>query len=585
MIPHGLRYPAAGLFAAFLLLLVMACGAPAATEPAPDTPTPDPMATATPAPEPVPTEEPGEVVPEGTLNFAWVPMGPFTAHPRFADSSRGHYMPITAYEGLGWMDAEGVLQPRLGDWSVSEDGTVWTFNLREGIPLHKGYGEMTAEDLRFSLTSASEPDSVHSRAGQVREWFRAEEGWVETVDDYTLQVHTGVPIYGVETQLGGGMSSMHAWIVSKAQSDELGEEEATRMAAGTGPWEIVEHRTGEFWRFDAVQDHWRKTPEFAQMVWWDIPEESTRVANFRARMLDSMNMDLDSIPAVEGVDGVKFMRMPDAGGLNLLLYGQWYIGLGTEDQRTGYDPNLPWVSADPDPESEEWARARMVREALSLAIDREGIVQQILRGEGRPGETPFPWIGREERLGQVGYDYDPDRAIELLAEAGYADGFEIQLNAGMRGLPGETLACEAIGAMWGDIGVRANITRIAHATIRPAFVNRDYQGAYCFSRALDAEATDGFIGNYRTAALFNVGIEHPWVDERVNTAMRTVVDVEERMAIEEEIGRFMYENFIHSVIYTPNTVFPISNKIDEWELSMIMQRAYLNNFEYVPHRR
>ena len=66
------------------------------------------------------------------------------------------------------------------------------------------------------------------------------------------------------------------FIASKKQTDKLGVEAASEQIAGTGPWEIVDHRTTEFWRMEAVEDHWRQTPYFAELVFWEIPEESAR---------------------------------------------------------------------------------------------------------------------------------------------------------------------------------------------------------------------------------------------------------------------------------------------------------------------
>jgi peptide/nickel transport system substrate-binding protein len=570
---------------ALLLVLAAACGSPAAT--ATPGPTAPPGADPTPTAATAPAQEPtGPAGATGTLNFAWVPMEPFTAHPRFADPSRGPYMPITAYEGLGWPDTEGVLQPRLAsDWAISEDGTVWTFNLRQGIQFHKGYGEMTAEDVIFSMMSASEFDSVHSRADQVRSWFRAENGSVEVLNDHTLQVNTGEPIFGLETNLGSGSNGQHVWIVSKAQVDQVGEEAASRDAAGTGPWQITRHRTGEFWEFDAVTDHWRQAPNFEKMIFWDIPEEATRLANFQTGMLDSMNMELESMPTVEGVAGTRFLRLPQAGTLNLMLYGQYYVGIGTDEQRPAYDPDLPWISADPDPNSEAWARARMVREALSLAIDREGIVNAFLLGEGTPGRAPYPFLGREERLGEVGYDYDPDRAVELLAEAGYPNGFNIRLVAPNRGMVAETPVCEAIGSMWDAIGLNVSMERIPYATWRPGAVNRTYQGGFCMSLPNYTSPSDAYLGGYRMQSIWTAGFEHPEITAKAEQALNTIADVEARARLEDEIDRFIYDNFIHTVVYSPNSVFPLSSKIDEWPLSLLPERRYPNNFELVPHRR
>ena len=75
----------------------------------------------------------------------------------------------------------------------------------------------------------------------------------------------------------GGLSTS---IVSKRQSEEIGAEDASIDISMTGPWQIEDHASGEYWKFSAVEDHWRQTPHFAELVLWTIPEEAARVAGF-----------------------------------------------------------------------------------------------------------------------------------------------------------------------------------------------------------------------------------------------------------------------------------------------------------------
>ena len=78
------------------------------------------------------------------------------------------------------------------------------------------------------------------------------------------------------------------------------------------------------------------------------------------------------------------MGLPGGGESALTFYGQYYIGIGTENQQPGFDPDLPWVSSNPDINSAEWENAAKVRTALSIAIDRQGIVDGLLHGYGSP---------------------------------------------------------------------------------------------------------------------------------------------------------------------------------------------------------
>ena len=76
-------------------------------------------------------------------------------------------------------------------------------------------------------------------------------------------------------------------------------EAANKGIAATGPWDVVGHRSGEYWRMQAVQDHWRKTPAFAELIFWEIPEESSRIAGLQTGQLDTTLIAFDSIPVIE----------------------------------------------------------------------------------------------------------------------------------------------------------------------------------------------------------------------------------------------------------------------------------------------
>ena len=208
----------------------------------------------------------------------------------------------------------------------------------------------------------------------------------------------------------------------------------------------------------AVEDHWRKTPHFAELVFREIPEESSRVAGFQTENLDTTLIAFDSLVLIEEVPGAELMRLPGGGEAAVTFYGQYYVGIGTEDQQPGYDPDLPWVSANPDLDSEEWKNAAKVRTALSIAIDRQGIVDTLLHGYGSPavlwdfGRYEDSWLPPELR-----WEFNPEKAKQLLAEAGYPGGFTITLTPSLRGAPVEVEACEAIATMWADIGVDVKV--------------------------------------------------------------------------------------------------------------------------------
>ena len=260
----------------FTLVFIVACGT---TAPEQDTPptaastevpaTVDVLAPTSMAPvaDPTPTEVPAaDTKPSGTLNVGLTELGTFSSHPKLNSLPALqilHSAPIS--EALLTFDENSKVVPLLAkSWSISEDYTTWTFNLVEGVQFHKGYGELTAEDVLYSYENWSE-NPFHSRNSLIQSFWANPEGSVTTPDPYTVVVDTGKPIvdsivYEFSTIASHGSSTS---VVSKKQSDEIGIEAADQDIAASGPWEIVEHRSAEFWKMRAVEDHWRQTPHFA----------------------------------------------------------------------------------------------------------------------------------------------------------------------------------------------------------------------------------------------------------------------------------------------------------------------------------
>ena len=581
-----------------LLALLVACGGTAQTE-EPTTgqsaaeqtvPTAIPVATAV-ATVPADTPTTATEQPTGTLSVGQKELGPFTGHPRLAVNPQ-IFVQGTAPVGESLLTVNSDLEPvgmLAKSWEVSEDALTWTFYLNEGVQFHKGYGELTADDVIWSFDEFAN-SSIHPRASNIRGVWSSPDGYVRAVDKYTVEVNTGtpwseVPINEMLTSPGGSAT----WIASKKQTDEIGAEEANGQIAATGSWDLVEFRTGEFWRMEAVQDHWRKTPHFAELIFREIPEESSRIAGFQTGNLDTTLIAFDSLPLIEGVEGAEIMRLPGGGEAALTFYGQYYIGIGTEDQQPGYDPDLPWVSADPDITSAEWARASKVRNALSIAIDRQGIVDTLLHGLGTPavlwdfGLYEESWLPAEMR-----WEYNPERARELLAEAGYADGFNITLTPALRGAPVEVEACEAIATMWSEIGLDVKFERVPFTTLRPSLIARKYQGSTCHAGGIRLEPGQGFSGmlsQLHHEAIWNRGVEHAWLDEKVSQHMAEV-NTAKRRELGIEIATFMFENAITGVgLYNFDVVWPVGPKIQPWpEGVRYRDLRNINGYEYIRPR-
>ena len=429
--------------------------------------------------------------PQGALNVGFPDMvGRYGTHPVVTDSNSTGLSHLAAGEALSYTDINNVDLPRLAkSWSLSPDNLVWTFNLEQDVQFHRGYGEMTADDVIFSIEELAAEDSLDPGVTRYRRLWANPDGWVKSPDPYTVQVHTGTFQFDMLLVLSFGKG-----VFSKTQVEELGAELATHEGALTGSWELAEQRPG-YWKFDAVEDHWRQTPHFAELVFWNMPEEATRVANFQVGRLDTMKFEFDSFQTIKEVPGVQLMRVDGAAIEHVALMGQWY----TDPELLASTCSAAWISCDPDINSEEWEKARKLREALAISFDRQLIVDSFVGGEGRPTiqwgwELPNARANLEPDL--VPWPFDPERAKQLMVEAGYPDGFDITVTVAIRGVPGEVDACEYMASAWNEIGINATLYQVPYPSLVEELTSFKYVGAECHGTSARAHPSP-YLGSHR----------------------------------------------------------------------------------------
>lgn len=571
--------------------LLFACGSSATATPQAAAPTARPQATsAAAAPTAVPqatAAAPAMIVPAGSLNHGVAETGIFQGHPAESSSPRIQFMSSSIGEGLVTIREDLLPDPMIAtSWDISSDFLTWTWKLQKGVQFHKGYGELTAEDVVYSVDSFYEGAKL-ARAGIMGEYFgsnRKGDSTTEIIDDYTFVVTNTKPwVPATVFEFLRNAAGVSNWTVSKKQSEELGIAAASVDIASTGPWEIIDHQSGSFWKFRAVQNHWRQTPYFAELVYWTIPEESARVAGFQTGNLDIFTMAFDSLPTVEAVEGAVVTGWPNAGQAGLNFYGNLYGLTKDGEEYEFYNCEQAWVSCDADTDSAEWARAVMVRKAMNIAIDRQAIVDELLSGFGRP-QSVRDWMGHDERANPDWvYEFNPELARQMLADAGYPGGFTITLTPAIRGAPAEVEACHAVAQYFEDIGISVKIQNIPYATIRPELISRKYQGITCLTVGSRLSPIIG-ASNYTTTSTYSYGTHHPWLDEHIFDTQKQVVQSKIE-AGELEIYNWIWEHSMASSLYVHDGLWPAGPRIDpDWRPTDFSDMKAPSGFEFVKHR-
>jgi peptide/nickel transport system substrate-binding protein len=534
--------------------------------------------------------------PYGSLRIAHPEQGVYTGHPGLTGHPQVGHVTQTAYEGLTGRNLKGEYFPRVAEeWSITPDNLTWTFKLKQGIQFHGGLGEMTAEDMVWSISEAGAEGSQHPSATQIKTKLLSPEGYLKALDDYTIELNTGIPVWDmlvfVTTPAPDG-----AWVVSKKQVEELtgtvGLDAANSQLAGTGPWELVDQQTGEFWKFKAFRDHHTKVPFFDELTFVEIPEESTRIANFQVGKVDTFLASLDTQPTLAAIPDTKFMVQKDGSESALTLFGSYYASFDADNcpgagicPAEGWDPDAAYVSSNPDVNSPEWEQARKVRQAMGLAIDRDKIIEELLGGEGSP-LSMWGWATFADRAKpEWKWEYDLERAKQLLKEAGYEDGFELEMATAIRGTAAEEQTCEAVADMWADIGITARMQNVPFGTMADDIIARTEKRVVCFGTNPLIEPIFLYEVGYHPDTLFSGGVDHPWLSPRIEKAYDTF-DTEERWKLQTEIGDWLWDNSLDIGLYSTNNIYPLGPNVDSWEdLLETGDTRRLSALEWAPHRK
>jgi peptide/nickel transport system substrate-binding protein len=286
------------------------------------------------------------------------------------------------------------LEPDLAErWEVSGDGRVWTFFLRRGVQFHQNYGELTADDVVFSLQKAADPR---------RSAFSADYGImdrVEAVGRYTVRLHLKTP--ASRTDVLGMLANYHGGlIVSKRAVEELGDRFVLNPV-GTGPFAFREYAPQRFVILERHDRFFRGRPRIARLVYRYMVDVRSRQLAFERGELQVM----DGIREQWWVDEIK-----RKGNVVVEV-------LGPGEMRTLH-LNMTRKPLDD----------LRVRQAISYAINRREIIEFIGSAIASPAYAPVPpgYFGSIHDARDIPrFPYDPSRAKRLLAEAGYPNGLSL----------------------------------------------------------------------------------------------------------------------------------------------------------------
>ena len=428
------------LWACILIAVAsVACGQEPAPLPTPIPPTPSPPPPPTPTVAPAQTPASAGYGPSDTeapvRDAAAVIMAVREVGPVIGDPATGPYRTSIRGEfGIGdylFMQRDGdSMAPMLASaWEISPDGSTVSIEIRKGIPFNTppvtpnmDYGELTAEDVVWMLNRHNLSLNPRSSAGNANQ-FAAFFGEAKTTGEYSLEIPLVKPVFFGLPLTEMGIHRAVPAVESRRAFDLLGPDRIQDISVGTGPFVQRQWTPGELGVVEAVPDNWLRTARIDTFRVVQTPASETRIAMLASDLADAAEIDLSAVPdaRAKGLEFIPTMQPNDTVTVSVVFVGNlWEEFHG----RTGeplepwnspaYERDYAWIgnpwgdksqytdSDNPDGMS-DMEQARLVRWALSMAIDRDHVVEEIQAGLGAPLYTEY--------IGPLYPGWDPDRKV------------------------------------------------------------------------------------------------------------------------------------------------------------------------------
>lgn len=430
-----------------------------------------------------------------------------------------------------------VVTPSLAEsWSASEDGLSYDFILRGDATFHNGE-KVTADDVKFSferyrgnaysmmkerVAAIETPDPRHVT-------FRLKQPWPDFLTFYA-------------TATGAG------WVVPRKYLEKVGDDGFKKAPIGAGPYKFVSFTPGVELVMEAFDQYWRKPPTIRRLVLKVIPDEATRLAALTRG-------EVDVAYSIRGELAEELRRSPGLTIKPVVIQSPFWVYFADQ-----WDPKSPWHDA-------------RVRQAASLAIDRETINQALTLGYSRLNDSIIPdnfeYYWKPPKLA-----HDPAKAAKLLAEAGFAGGFD----AGM-------YYCDSTYANLGEavinnlqeVGIRSKLRPIERASFVKGYSDKSFKnliqgGSGAFGNA--ATRLETFVvkdGAYVYGSYPDIDVLFP--------QQAIELDHGRREAMLNKMQQLMYEHAIYAPIWQLAFINGVGPRVGESGFGRIPGYPYTSPYE------
>lgn len=460
----------------------------------------------------------------------------YTDDPETLDvqmTTDSYTIPLNCFDRLvetDTVDGEAQLIPGLAEsWDVSEDGLTYTFHLREGVTFHNG-DPLTADDVVFTVNRMMDPDlgaknydiyeGIVEGAAERRSGEAESVSGVTAIDDLTVQFKLISACSSFLSRLATPGGSIYNRESTEGVSD-FGTNPA--VCFGTGPFQVTEWQLGSKVTMVANPNYFKGAPQIDGIEMFIVSDADTQRMMFERGEVDVFNFDYAETQL------------------------QWFLDNGYEDQivsgsRAGTYYFMFNTALEP-------LNDVNVRKALQMSVDRQAILDAIYSGEGHVLSTFIPEGVLSYNADAEAIPYDPDQAKQLLADAGYADGFDMELAIMADSKTSQDIST-IIASYFGQVGVRATVTPYDEASYYA--IRKDGElPSYYNSWSADYNDPDNFLDTFFA--------EHNTVGRSVNYDNREILDLIEEARTEVDFDARMadYQKIDQAVVHDDAVVLPL----------------------------
>lgn len=458
--------------------------------------------------------------------------------PYERDSSSWYLRPLV-YETLVHSTARGVEPVLAESWSFTGDGKTWTFKLRENVRFHDG--TLFTAELARQMINRSMEDKIFG-LGSNKPPFPLES--METPDDHTLVLHLSAPYAPLLSEISG------VWMISPNSYDSAGK---FIQPIGTGAFipDSLDKQTAVFKPFE---DYWQGKPTLDKLTIRCVPDHNSRVMAFEAGEVDIIGADMS------GVDIESAKRLEQSGQYQVVTRAEAYL-------------ELIGFNIDREPLTDI-----KIRQAINYAIDRQALVTHLLGGYGFAAKGPIgfdasiPWTD----TGIAGYPFDPEKAGQLLAEAGWSEkdgegylaknGRQLKLTfAFTEQRPSTKALVEIIQSQLKDVGIKVELQAYERASYSEVLGRKDFDIAYVPPYGKSEDDPYPYFGIF----FFSKG-KYPFMHngefDRLYGAQFRQVDQVKRQQMYNRMQQIIMEDCPFAFLFHPQKVVVLKKDIQNFDI-------------------